>query len=104
MTSESPKQPPDRLSAWDGPYHVKDHPLVRISIDGVEATGSVVEYCISEGWAKVLKTNPKGEPLHGKRGGTSTRMRKGKIVVWFATDPIPDDALKDWLDLKMGTA
>lgn len=76
------------------PHFVKDHHPVRISIDGVEVTGTVIEYCISKGWARVHKAGGI-ETSPGKRGATSTKMRRGKIVVWYEGAPVPHGALTD---------
>jgi len=88
-------KPRDRLSAEPGPFYVKDHPMVRVSIDGVEYTGRVMEYCISKGWAKVLRLDAKGEVQRSVRGGrASCTMKHGKIMVWLASDPTPTGAIR----------
>ena len=87
---------PDRLCAESSsPFFVKDHPLVRVSVDGVEFTGAVLEYCISKGWAKIIRTDPKtGNPIQSVRGGrVSVKMRHGIVQVWLASDPIPPGAI-----------
>lgn len=86
---------PDRLSsASTSPYFVKNHPLVRISVNGIEYTGRVLEYCISAGWAMVLKVDDKtNDPLPGKKGRPKYGMKRGSVIVWFASDPVPEGAI-----------
>lgn len=86
---------PDHLSAEkNSPFFVQDMPQVRVSVNGVEYTGDVIEYCISAGWAKVWVKNG-GDALRGKRNGFQAKMKRGKVVVWIATDPVPFGALAD---------
>jgi hypothetical protein len=89
---------PDRLSADSAsPYFVKQMPVVRITVDGIEFTGRVLEYCISKGWAKVITIDKEtGKAVQSVRGGrASTKMKHGTVVVWRAVDPIPEGALAD---------
>lgn len=85
---------PDRMSAYPGPYFHKDHAPVRISIDGTEYTGRVVEFCRSKGWARILDLDEHGDPKPGAAGGTARiKWKHGRIVVWLASDPAPANAL-----------
>ncbi len=87
---------PDHLSAEKtSPFFVENMPQVRVSVDGVEYTGDVIEYCISAGWAKVWVKTEQGSPIRGGRGGLRQKMKRGKVIVWLKSDPIPFGALKD---------
>lgn len=86
---------PDRLCADSASqFFIKDHPMVRVSVDGVEYTGRVLEYCISSGWAKIITLGPDGKAVASVRGGrASCKMKHGTVVVWLASDPIPPGAI-----------
>lgn len=87
---------PDRLCAQkDSRFYVHNHPEVRVSIDGVDFTGRVVEFCISGRWARVISLDAEGKAVAGAIVGGNARIRQvaGRVVVWFAADPVPDGAL-----------
>jgi hypothetical protein len=86
---------PDRLCAEKtSSFYIANHPLVRISVNGIEFTGRVLEYCISKGWAKVINVKEDGSAMQSVRGGrVSCKMKHGKVVVWFACDLPPEGAI-----------
>lgn len=88
---------PDRLCAdKNSQFHIADCPLVRISVDGIEFTGRVLEYCISSGWAMVLKVDKDtGDPIPGKKGRPSFTTKRGKVVVWWGGEPVPPGAIAE---------
>jgi hypothetical protein len=74
MSDDVPPQLPDRLSLDpQSPYHNKEllERGVGIKFNGQEKT-NVAEYCISEGWIRVMAGNTvdrKGKPLTIKLNG-----------------------------------
>lgn len=77
---------PDRLSTQEGAPHYKGKKIcenLRVSIDGVEQLGSVIEYCISKGWVRVLDYDAAGKPkLNLIKTALATKLVRGKIEVW----------------------
>ena len=94
MDDRMTKPIPDHLSgAPSSPYYNKDFLNCRVSIDGIEYTGQVLEYNIPKGWAMVLKLDDQREPQKGRKKRPSARMKRGKVVVWMPDDPVPEGAL-----------
>ena len=77
---------PDRLSTQQGAPYYKGKKIIqglRISIDGIEQLGSVIEYCISKGWVRVLDCDAAGKPkLNMLKTALATKLIYGKIEVW----------------------
>lgn len=88
---------PDRLCGYkDSPFYQDPMPDVRVTVNGVEFTGRVVEYCISSGWAKVLYADANGQPMKAIKSGRSRpscKMKHGTVVVWRSCDPVPAGAI-----------
>jgi hypothetical protein len=70
---------PDRLSIEkDSPYYNAAFMNVEVIIDGKLRRGDVVEYCVSESWARVWIRNSRGE-FTKERGRARTIRIHGKI-------------------------
>lgn len=56
---------------------------LRVSVDGVERINSVIEYCISEGWVRVLACDKAGAPiLNADKTELTYLWIKGEVKVW----------------------
>lgn len=85
---------PDRLSAFPGPHFHKDHPPVRITVDGVEYTGRVVEFCVSKGWVRHLVLDDDGDPIMASDGKSCRiKWKHGRVAVWLLDAEPPAHAL-----------
>lgn len=92
----SSKHPPDRACTAKGSrFYFKDCARIRISINGVEQLDHVIEYCVSAGWARVhVVVNGKKQPS-AVGGGFASKMVHGRVVVWWASAPVPAGAITD---------
>lgn len=78
---------PDRLSTnAQSPYY--DEALITrgvgIKFNGVEKT-NVEEYCVSEGWVRVVAGNAKD-----RKGNAMTVKLKGEVVPYLRDEPVSD--------------
>jgi hypothetical protein len=91
----SAKHPPDRLCTQKGTrFYNKDCAHIRISIDGVEQHDTVLEYCVSAGWARChVVINGIKQPGALGPGSWRTRMVHGRVVVWWSHATAPMGAL-----------
>jgi len=92
------KLPPDRVCAEPGHKFFDRHLApIRVSIDGVEFTGRVYEYNRTNGWARIIDIDPKTGRCVMFAGFAGQRprihWRHGKIVAWFADQPVPKGAI-----------
>jgi hypothetical protein len=78
--------PPDRLCTEKVStfYNEELLPKVRVSINGTEHLDTVVEYCVSKGWARIHLKHLDGS-LQKNVLGTGFRIKKvfGDIKVWW---------------------
>lgn len=87
------KPPPDRFCVEKGSEWYRPLPTsIRIALNGVEQLGTVVEYCVSAGWARVhVLVN--GKPVKNMLG-TDWRNRRldgQRITVWWVDQPVPPE-------------
>lgn len=78
---------PDRLSTQEGAPHFKGKKLaskLRVMFNGTELKNSVIEYCISKGWVRVLVVdgNTGKAMLNVSKTGLATKLMHGQITVW----------------------
>lgn len=97
MTDKA-KRPPDRVCAEShSKYFHRNLAPIRVTIGGVEYTGRVMEYDKAKGWARVIDIDPKTGLAVTFAGFAGKRPRvhwkHGKIVAWYADQPIPADAI-----------
>jgi hypothetical protein len=70
---------PDRLSIeTDSPFYNKAFMNVEVIIDGKLRRGDVVEYCVSESWARIWLKNTRGQ-FQRERGKPRTVKIHGEI-------------------------
>jgi hypothetical protein len=84
------KAPPDRCTSDEAKRLANaGKGRIRIAIDGVEQVGTVTEYCVSKGLARV-HVMVDGKPQRGALGTTwAQRMVHGRIQVWWDGEPLP---------------
>jgi hypothetical protein len=82
--------PPDRCTAAEAQRLAKaGKGKIRVAVDGVEQHGTVTEYCVAKGWARVhVMVNGKPQPA-ALGGGWVTRMVHARVQVWWDGEPLP---------------
>lgn len=87
--------PPDRVSSRkESEFFQPDLKAIRISVDGREYTGHVLEYDRVKGWAQLVTIDPKtGEAMRGAAGGVRVKWKHGKVIAWWADQEPPAGAI-----------
>lgn len=84
------RRPPDRYCVeLKSPWHTPIPAPIRIALDGVEQSGTVVEYCVSNHWARI-HVLADGRPVPNMlKNGWRNRQVQAAVIVWWADEPIP---------------
>lgn len=83
--------PPDRLcSDPESPHYRKAvfNRGIEVKFKGVLRKNDVVEYCISEGWARIQLKDRKGNTLWRGRKHVAFKIQ-GAVKVWYKDQPEP---------------
>lgn len=89
-TNGKRRPPPDRFSVeLKSAWHRALPAPIRIALDGVEQSGTVVEYCVSGRWARI-HVLVDGKPVPNMlKNGWRNQMLHCVVVVWWADEPMP---------------
>lgn len=91
------RPPPDRYCVEaSSKWRIAIPAPIRIALDGIEQSGTVVEYCVSGRWARVHTDMKDGKPVPNMlKTGWKNRMVQGvKITVWWSDEAIPPDVVE----------
>lgn len=84
---------PDRVSIeQDSPFYFAMYPMLNVQINGKDSQ-QVVEYCKSEGWARLCQRDSRGRMRRDQKGRPITVTVSGQIRPYWRDQPIPNVAV-----------
>lgn len=84
---------PDRVSMEpDSPHFFPDYPKLGVMLNGRDS-GHVVEFCKSEGWARVCQRNGQGRMKRDSRGRPITVTLQAKVEPYWNETAASDAAV-----------
>lgn len=84
---------PDRVSLeQDSPHFFAGYPMLGVKVNGREST-QIVEFCKSEGWARLCLRDHRGRMKRDSSGRPLTTTVSGTIQPYWRDQPIPDVAV-----------
>lgn len=88
ITAASDSVIPDRVSVESrSPYFWPEFSTLGVKIGGRERLGDVVEFCVSEGWAKVRAKGANGRPFDDGTGHWATEKVIDMIEPYIKKSP-----------------
>ncbi len=95
VVPESEPRPdiPDRVSIeQDSPFFFKQYVLLGVRVNGKDSQ-HVVEFCVSEGWARICQRNGTGRMKRDRTGRPLTTTIQATVEPYWRDRPIPDAAV-----------
>lgn len=88
-----PEEIPDRVCIeQDSPHFFEHYPLLGVLIDG-SMSNRVIEFCRSEGWARLGQHDHRGRLKRSSLGKVITTRVEAEITPYWRDGPVPEVAV-----------